>query len=398
MLQFILRRLLVTIPMLVASSILTFVLVTSIGVPQAIENAQSRPNPSKAQIESLRRDFGLDKPKLERYVDWVTNFVQGDWGKTPKKIEITTLMWQRAQVTLSLLLFATVLAVLFGVAVGVFSALRQYTVFDYTGTFFAFFLFSIPVNVMAIVLKQFGALQLNPWARRPSISVPVLVALLLAGLLCGFLVMRNRYKFERVQPLNKYVLGAAAGLGIAAAALLVFKIGWDGNVYRRRNPKPLIATVGQSTPGLEGGLWVRLQDKFWHLILPSMTLIFIGFAGYSRFMRASMLDVLSADYVRTARAKGLSERRVTVRHAMRNALLPVVTIVALDFGTLIAGAIITERVFAWNGMGDFFTDALTEKDPRSLLAFVMVTALSVILFNLIADVIYARLDPRIRIG
>ncbi len=398
MFQFLLRRLLVTIPLLVAASILTFVLVTSIGEPTQLENLRQRPGVSPAKVQELEGKYGLNDSKVERYIKWSTGFVRGDWGKTPNNVEVRTLLWQRLQVTLRLLLFATMLAALMGIAVGVLSALRQYTVFDYSGTFLAFFLFSTPVNVMAIVLKQFGAIELNAWIRRPSMSTAVLISMLLFGVLCGFLVMRNRYKYGRKQPVNKYLIGAAAGLGIAAAAVVVFKLGWDGNVYRARNPKPLIATVGQGTPGLKGSWWFRLQDQFWHLLLPSLTLVLIGFAVDSRFMRASMLDVLSADYVRTARAKGLSERRVTIRHAMRNALLPIVTLEALNFGGLIGGAIITETVFAWKGMGDFFSTALTAKDPSSLLAFVMVTALSVILFNLIADVLYARLDPRIRLG
>lgn len=140
-----------------------------------------------------------------------------------------------------------------------------------------------------------------------------------------------------------------------------------------------------------------MQEYFWHLVGPSLTLILVGFAGYSRYMRASMLDVMSSDYVRTARAKGLSERRVILRHAMRNALIPLTTAVALDFGFLLSGAIITETIFQWKGMGTFFTTALALKEPRPLLAFVMVTAIFVIVFNLIADVLYARLDPRIRL-
>ena len=134
------------------------------------------------------------------------------------------------------------------------------------------------------------------------------------------------------------------------------------------------------------------------MALPTTALVLIGFAGYSRYMRASMLDVMSSDYVRTARAKGITEARVTIRHALRNALIPLITVVSLDFGALLSGAIITETIFGWAGMGRFFTEALTAKDPRSLEAFVMVTAVSVVLFNLIADIIYAQLDPRIRLG
>ncbi len=397
MFRFILRRLLVSIPLLFAASVMTFVLVTNIGTPKKIEDALAKPNPSQQQIDSLRRQFGIDKPPVERYVDWSTNFLTGDWGKNATGAEIRPLLWERAQVTIRLLIAATILSVVLGVLVGIIGAVRQYTAFDYTMTFLAFLFFSIPTAVLAGFLKEFGAIKTNPWLRHPSISGRLQIVLLIAGLVCGFLVMRNRYKFERERPLSKVLLGAAAGLGIALAAIVVFRIGWDGNVYRKRNSKNLIPTVGQTTPGFKGGFVARMQDYFWHMLLPSISLILVGFAGYSRFMRASMLDVMSSDYVRTARAKGISERRVTVRHGVRNALTPLVTIVAIDFGALLSGAIITETIYGWAGMGSFFSNALTEKDPRSLLAFVMVTAISFVGFNLLADIIYARLDPRIRL-
>ncbi len=398
MFRFILRRVLVAIPLLFASSILTFVLVTNIGTPKKIEDALARPNASQAQIDSLRRQFGIDKGPVERYVDWFTNFIKGDWGKNYNGLEIRPLMWDAMQVTIRLLIVATVVSVLLGVLVGVLSAIRQYTVFDYLMTFMAFTFFSIPAAVLAGFLKEWGAIKMNPWLREPSMSTPLIIMISLFGLLCGYLVMKSRLKFEREKPLSKYLIGAAAGLGIAVGGIFVFNFVWGGEVFRKGNPKPLIPTVGQTTPGFDGSFIEGLQDSFWHMLLPSTALILIGFAGYSRYMRASMLDVMSSDYVRTARAKGISERRVTTLHGVRNALIPLVTIVALDFGALLSGAIITETIFGWSGMGRFFTEALTQRDPRSLLAFVMITAVSVVIFNLIADIVYAQLDPRIRIG
>lgn len=397
MFRFIVRRLLVVIPLLFASSILTFLLVTNIGTPKKIEDAIARPNASQQQIDSLRRQFGIDKPPLERYTDWFSNFVKGDWGTNYSGTEIRPLMWQRIQVTLRLLIAASIMSVVLGVLVGIIGAIRQYTAFDYFTTFLAFMFFSIPAAVLAGFLKEYGAIKLNPWLREPSVSTGVTILIAAFGLLAGVLIMRNRYKYERIRPRNRYVVGAAAGLGIAAGAILVFEIVWGGNTYRAGNPKPLIPTVGQTTPGFEGNFVETVQDYFWHMLLPSTALILIGFAGYSRYMRASMLDVMSSDYVRTARAKGISEARVTLLHGVRNALIPLITIVALDFGALLSGAIITETIFGWSGMGRFFVEALTEKDPRSLLAFVMITAVSVVVFNLIADIIYAQLDPRIRL-
>ena len=397
MFQFIVRRVLVTLPLLFAASILTFVLVTNIGTPKAIEDALAKPNRNLAQIASLKRQFGIDKPAVERYVDWSTKFVKGDWGKNQNGIEIRSLMWQRIQVTLRLLIVASILSVMLGVMVGIIGAIRQYTAFDYSMTFIAFLFFSIPTAVLAGFLKEYGAIKINPWLRRPSVSTGLLILMLVFGTIAGFLAMRNRYKYDRERPLSKAIVGGLAGLAIAAAFVIVFKLGWAGNVYRKRNPKNLIPTVGQTTPGFEGDFLARMQDYFWHMLLPSLSLIVVGFAGYSRYMRASMLDVMSSDYVRTARAKGINERRVTVRHGVRNALIPIITIVALDFGALLSGAIVTETVYGWAGMGKLFSEGLTQKDPRTLLAFVMITAISVILFNLIADIVYARLDPRIRL-
>jgi peptide/nickel transport system permease protein len=138
--------------------------------------------------------------------------------------------------------------------------------------------------------------------------------------------------------------------------------------------------------------WDRLQ----HITLPVITIATISFAVYSRYMRASMLDVINSDYVRTARAKGVPEWRVVSRHIVRNALIPLVTIAALDVGAILGGAIVTESIFNIYGMGFFFLDALNRSDLYPVMAYLMVTAVFIILFNLIADVMYGVLDPRIR--
>jgi len=129
-----------------------------------------------------------------------------------------------------------------------------------------------------------------------------------------------------------------------------------------------------------------------------LSLVAIQFALYSRFQRASLLDTLNADYVRTARAKGLTPARVVVRHALRTGLIPVVTVFALDLGILFGGAIITETVFGWRGMGALIVDAITKKEPWMVQSWMMVTAIVIVLFTLFADIVYAYLDPRIRLG
>ena len=151
-------------------------------------------------------------------------------------------------------------------------------------------------------------------------------------------------------------------------------------------------TSGLSSPHPDNFLLDRLQ----HLALPIITLTVLSVAQFGRYMRASMLEVINSDYVRTARAKGLSERKVVMRHAFRNALIPLVTVVALDFGALFGGAFATETVFSLDGMGRYFLSALSARDVYPIMAWLMVSSLMVVLFNLVADLLYGWLDPRIR--
>jgi len=160
----------------------------------------------------------------------------------------------------------------------------------------------------------------------------------------------------------------------------------------------VIATIGSSTPNFEGNFWETTLDQLGHLILPTIAIVLISFAAYTRYTRASMLEVMNADYIRTARAKGLTERTVVVRHGFRNALIPITTLMAIDFGAVIGGAIITETVFGWSGMGKLFNDALKIPDPNAVMGFFLVTGTAIVIFNMIADIMYGFLDPRIRLS
>lgn len=172
---------------------------------------------------------------------------------------------------------------------------------------------------------------------------------------------------------------------------------WDIYFTDVANGRP-IATIGSSTPDLVASFWVTGLDSFTHVALPTLALVLASIAGYGRYSRASLLDVMNQDYIRTARAKGLSERTVVMRHAFRNALIPVTTVIALDFGALIGGAIVTERVFGWSGMGALFNSALNATDLNPIMGFFLVTAVAALVFNAIADLIYSALDPRIRVS
>lgn len=161
----------------------------------------------------------------------------------------------------------------------------------------------------------------------------------------------------------------------------------------------VLYTVGDNTPGFTGSWSSRMLDNIEHAALPVLTLVLVSYAAWSRYQRASLLDVLNSDYVRFARAKGLSRRRVLIRHALRNALIPITTVIALDFAAVIGGAVITEIVYGWEGMGQFLLQGLQgplTPDVNSVQAWLVITAAIVILFNLLADILYGILDPRIR--
>src|SRR4051794_20139458 len=163
----------------------------------------------------------------------------------------------------------------------------------------------------------------------------------------------------------------------------------------------VLYTIGEETPGLSlfAGGWELWQDRLGHLVLPTLSLGLLTFAAWSRFQRASMLDVLGSDYMRLARAKGLTYRRTVVKHGLRNALIPLTTVVALGIGTLFGGAIITETVFVWHGMGEYLlVNGIGQNDINVVLGWLLVSATFVVLFNLIADILYAVLDPRIRLA
>lgn len=157
-----------------------------------------------------------------------------------------------------------------------------------------------------------------------------------------------------------------------------------------------IKTIGSQTPNFDGTFWQDFLDKGTQLILPTVVLTLISLASYTRYTRSSMLEVLEQDYVRTARSKGLSERTVITKHAFRNALIPLTTIVAFDFAGLIGGAVLTETVFGWKGMGELFRTGLEQVDPAPVMAFFIVTGTAAVVMNMLADIAYAYLDPRIR--
>lgn len=328
MLGFIARRLLSSLFVLFIASVVVFLVVTSMGDPLG-DLKMRNPRPPESVFEARRRELNLDKPLPARYAIWLGDFLSGDMGEDVDGRDVQNRLTRAFFTTLRMSMVSTMIAVILAIIVGVYSAVRQYSISDYVFTFFGFLFLSMPVFWLAGLLKEFGAIELND----------------LAG-------------------------------------------------------KRLVYTVGAESPNLEGGFWTRMGDYAGHMALPTLALALIAYAAWSRYQRATMLDVLNSDYVRLARAKGLSSRRVLVRHALRNALIPLTTVVAVDVGAVFAGAVITETVFAWNGMGSVLIEALEPGgyDVNTLLAWVMFTGVFVILFNLLADILYGVLDPRIRVA
>jgi peptide/nickel transport system permease protein len=322
MLQYVIRRLLYSVVVLIAASFLVFFFVTKSGDPLA--PLYTAPNVSRESIDAIAERKNINEPIWVRYGYWVKDAVTDQFGTTLlTNQKILPDLWRVMKNTLQLVLVAELLAVFIAVLIGVYSALRQYSAFDYTATTFSFLGLATPVFWLALMLQ-----------------VAVVQIYLSTG--------------HRLFP---------------------------------------VASLNSVDPGTGLDFWI---DRAHHLVLPVIVLMVASIATYSRYMRASMLEVVNSDYVRTARAKGLGESRVTMKHAFRNALIPLVTLVALNFGTLLGGVIVTETVFSLDGMGLYLVNNLLVGDPYPVMAWLMVTATLIILFNLVADIAYGFLDPRVR--
>jgi peptide/nickel transport system permease protein len=328
---FTIRRLISSVFVLLASSILVFILASSTADPTAPFRTRQPPPPPEF-FANFRHQLGLDEPLHIRYWHWLTGVLHGDFGKNVDNNPVAPDLFHRVGVTARMVVGAMILAVILAIVVGVITAVRQYKLSDYAFTVVSYMLIALPVFWFAALLKEFVAIKIN-------------------GLIGG--------------------------------------------------DEPFLFTLGEESPGLS--TYGTSSQLFWdhlrHLILPTISLAALNFASWGRYQRSSMLDVLGSDFMRLARAKGLPWRRVLVRHGLRNALIPLTTVVALQVGGILGGAILTERVFVWHGMGEYLTqNALGKQDVNVLLGWLIVAAFFVIVFNLIADLLYAVLDPRIRLS
>ena len=320
MLTYILRRILYSIPVLIFSTFLSFAFISLAGDPR--QNLLANPKLSHESYARLAHAYHLDVSIPVRYWYWVEDVFAHKLGRSLLTSQaIWPDLWRVMGHTIQVIGLAEIIALVLGIAVGIFSAVRQYSVFDYLFTSISFLGYAMPTFWLALLLQILFVDIYLKWNVRIFYT---------SGLNSG--VASNTWSFDRLQ----------------------------------------------------------------HIALPVITLSIISFALYSRYMRAAMLDVISTDYVRTARAKGLPERLVIMRHVFRNALIPIVTVAALNLGGLLGGAIITETVFSLDGMGFYFINKLGQLDVYAVMAYLAVTATIIILFNLIADILYGYLDPRIR--
>ena len=328
MIQYLVRRTLQSVPLLVIISILLFTIL-QLQPEKPWDLLLHRPNLTAAARDHILRYYGFDKPVWYQYFLWIWNLVHLDFGTSYFSHQTTlSLVAQRFPNTVILMGTAYALTLVLAIPIGIIAAVKQYSKFDNAVTTFAFVGYSLPNFWFGLMLII--ALAVFPYEH------------------FGF----------KIFPTS----GMSSEFGPTGYSLI----------------------------------WTQPVDLAWHLVLPSLVLAVQFIAAYSRFIRGAMLEVLNQDYIRTARAKGLGERTVIIRHAFRNALLPLITLMGLDIPRLFVGALITEQVFAWPGMGRLFWESAQRLDYQVLMGILILLALFVVVGNLIADLAYGWADPRIQ--
>lgn len=333
MTRYIIRRLIQAIPLLVVISIVVFSLI-QIAPNNPLAAYQNNPNISPEDLIRLEEEYGLRDPLHIKYWKWLSRTVRGDWGESfVTHRPVLTEIAERLPNTLYLSGIAFILALAISIPIGMISALRQYSLFDHAVTTIAFMGQSIPIFWFGLILIIVFSVNLqNPFAGSDL--------------------------FPHPPPLPLFPGGG-------------------------------MTTLGEYPPD-------PVTDRIWHLVLPVTMLAVFQLAQHARYMRAGMLDVLKMDYIRTAHAKGLRSSAVVLGHAFKNAAIPLVTIIALEMPGLFNGALFTETIFSWPGMGRLFFNHAERGDYPVLMGILMISAALIIVFNLVADIAYAFLDPRIQ--
>jgi peptide/nickel transport system permease protein len=330
--HYILRRLLVSIPILFGVSLLVFLMMHEAGGDPAVIRLGMQAD--EESIARLRAEMGLDRPLAVQYLDFLSGAVQGDLGRSYRSnAAVTDEIWARFPATVELAVAAMLIGVVIGLTAGIVAGVKRNSWFDYTSTFTALIGISIPTFWLGIIL----IIIFGVWLEWLPIS-------------------------GRVNP----------------------RLGADPS-----QPFLVIRSALQ-------GDWVVFEDALKHLILPAITLAGWPAAIIARITRASVIEAMDGDYIRTARAKGLRDTLVVRRHALPNAIIPVLTVIGLELGVLLGGAVVTETVFAWPGVGKLAYDAIAARDYQVTQGVVLLLAAVFVLLNLVVDILYAVIDPRIR--
>jgi peptide/nickel transport system permease protein len=333
MLAYIIRRILVLIPTLLGVSIIVFLMLHLTPGDPAELLLGERASPEA--LQAIRAHLGLDKPLYVQYGRFLKQLMKGDLGETIwTRQQVWIEVKQRFPATIELSIVALMISCLAGMTLGIISATKQYSIFDYVSMVGALAGVSMPIFWLGLVFMLIFALNLGwlPMSGRLSVGVDL-------------------------EPItNLYILDAII----------------------TRN-------------------WPALRDAVWHIIMPAVTLSTIPTAIVARMTRSAMLEVLRQDYIKTAKAKGLSQFVVIFKHALRNALIPVVTTIGLQFGVLLGGAILTETIFAWPGVGKWMYDAVMQRDYMVIRSGTLFIATIFVLINLCVDVLYAIINPRISV-
>lgn len=332
---YILRRLVLTIPLLFGITLMAFAISHAIPADPVTANLGQKAMSDPEIVAAFRAEWGLDQPVHMQYITYVTNLLQGDLGMSIKsRRPVVDDLRQRLPATIELATAAILVGVLFGIFFGLLSALRRNSWIDHV------------VRVVSLL----------------GVSIPVFWLALL-------------------------------GLQIFYAQL-----GWTagpGRLDVGMEPPPHLTGL-YTFDAMVAGQWETMWNAMRHLALPAFVLGSYTMGVITRVTRSAMLDVLGQDYMRTAHAKGLAPRMVVSRHALRNALIPIVTVVAFSYGNLLAGTVLTESIFAWPGIGQYAYRASTSLDFQAIMGVSMLIAVIFIIVNLIADVLYFILDPRLR--
>ncbi len=316
--NYVLRRILISLPTLLAISIIIF-LILALAPGDPLSELASNPNITAEVRENIRKSFGLDQPIYIRYFKWITSFVQGNLGYSfASRSAVSDLIWQRLPNSLMVVGFAYIISVVIALPLGLISAIKRYSLLDNLSTFIAFLGYSIPPFFTGILLIVIFSVQLN-W-------LPFI---------------------------------------------------YDANL-EINNLSSLLVQIKQS-------------------LMPITVLALYQTAVLMRFMRSSVSEELDEDYVRTAYSKGLNQYQVVFKHIVRNALIPVITLIALDIPSIFTGALITEQIFRIPGIGSLLIESIYRSDTPVVLAITMIYGILIVFFNLLADLTYSWLDPRVRL-